>query len=146
MRKSVQDISCAEDISHEAWLSVIDKAETFKADKHIKKPFKQWLYRIAHNKLIDHWRRQKNVAEMDEQAQASIVDEQSLSLEQQYLWVEIERYIAGLPPVQRQSYLLQFEGFSLTEIAKITDSQIETVKSRLRYSKKKLQELIGGDA
>ncbi len=146
MRKSVQDASCAEDISHEAWLAVIDKAQSFSPEGGIINPFKQWLYRIAHNKLIDHWRRQKNVGEIVEGDDLPVIDDQGSSLEQQYLWVEVERFIRELPPLQRQSFLLQLEGFSLAEISDITDSQLETVKSRLRYSRQRLQQLIGGKA
>ncbi|MCV6620848.1 MAG: sigma-70 family RNA polymerase sigma factor [Cellvibrionaceae bacterium] len=144
--KSVQDATCAEDICHEAWLSVIDKADTFRPDEKIQQPFKQWLYRIAHNKLIDFWRKQKNFQVYDDEPKQE--DEQSANeapLEQQYLIIEIERKLAELPPLQQQSYALQIEGFSLAEIAQITGSPAETVKSRIRYSKQKIKQLIEGE-
>ncbi|GAA6151106.1 hypothetical protein NBRC116587_05250 [Pseudoteredinibacter isoporae] len=148
MLKSVQDSACAEDIAHEAWVSVIDKADSFVPDGSLAQPFKQWLYRIAHNKVIDFWRKQKNIHYLDEDNDDTLESERRMDggPEQQYLLVEIERLIAQLPPTQQQSYLLQLEGFSLAEIARITNSQPESVKSRLRYGKKKLQQLLEGEA
>ncbi|WP_243749420.1 RNA polymerase sigma factor [Pseudoteredinibacter isoporae] len=146
--KSVQDSASAEDIAHESWVSVIDKAESFVPDASLSQPFKQWLYRIAHNKVIDFWRKQKHIDYIDEDQQEILENESGKDnhLEEQYLLVEVERLLAQLPPIQRQSYLLQLEGFSLAEIAEITNSQPESVKSRLRYGKKKLQQLLEDEA
>ncbi|MBB6520497.1 RNA polymerase sigma factor (sigma-70 family) [Pseudoteredinibacter isoporae] len=117
-------------------------------DASLSQPFKQWLYRIAHNKVIDFWRKQKHIDYIDEDQQEILENESGKDnhLEEQYLLVEVERLLAQLPPIQRQSYLLQLEGFSLAEIAEITNSQPESVKSRLRYGKKKLQQLLEDEA
>ena len=51
--------------------------------------------------------------------------------------------IARLPAEQREAFLLQVEGdLSVEEIATITDSSFETAKSRLRYARTKLRELL----
>jgi len=48
-----------------------------------------------------------------------------------------------LPVEQREAFLLQVEGdLSVEEIAAITDSSFETTKSRLRYARTKLRELL----
>lgn len=141
--KSLLDASSAEDVCHESWLAVIDNAERFHAQAGIKNPFKQWLYRIAHNKLIDHWRRANKYSEL--QAEPSLAEEglgEADTLEQYLRWNEVSKFLAQLPTVQQQCYLLQLEGFSLAEIAKISGSEVETVKSRLRYAKKKLQQMV----
>jgi RNA polymerase sigma-70 factor (ECF subfamily) len=53
--------------------------------------------------------------------------------------------IAALPGPQRDALLLQEQGFSLQEIASITGELEETVKSRLRYARRQLRELLGGE-
>ncbi len=51
--------------------------------------------------------------------------------------------IAELPSEQRDAFLLQIEGdLSVEEIAAITRSSFETTKSRLRYARTKLRELL----
>ena len=53
------------------------------------------------------------------------------------------RAIETLPGEQRQAFLLQVEGdLSVEEIAAITDTSFETTKSRLRYARSKLRELL----
>ena len=51
--------------------------------------------------------------------------------------------LAQLPPPQRAVLLLHFiEDFSLEEIARITGTQLGTVKSRLHYAKRALRKLV----
>jgi RNA polymerase sigma-70 factor (ECF subfamily) len=51
--------------------------------------------------------------------------------------------IEKLPGEQREAFLLQVEGdLSVEEIASITHSSFETTKSRLRYARTKLRELL----
>jgi RNA polymerase sigma-70 factor (ECF subfamily) len=53
------------------------------------------------------------------------------------------RAVDQLPREQRDAFLLQIEGdLSVEEIAAITMSSFETVKSRLRYARSKLRELL----
>jgi RNA polymerase sigma-70 factor (ECF subfamily) len=53
------------------------------------------------------------------------------------------RAVERLPPEQRSAFLLHVEGdLSVDEIAAITDSSFETTKSRLRYARAKLRELL----
>jgi RNA polymerase sigma-70 factor (ECF subfamily) len=51
--------------------------------------------------------------------------------------------ISSLPQEQREAFLLQVEGdLSVEEIATITNTSFETAKSRLRYARSKLRELL----
>ena len=55
----------------------------------------------------------------------------------------LARAFEKLPGEQREAFLLQVEGdLSVEEIAAITDSSFETTKSRLRYARMKLRELL----
>jgi len=57
------------------------------------------------------------------------------------------KLLEKLPLAQRLALLLHFmEGFSLEEIARITGTQVGTVKSRLHYAKRALRKLLEEDA
>ena len=60
--------------------------------------------------------------------------------------VRLYRALAEIPAAQRDAFLLHEEaGLSLENIAMITGSNRETVKSRLRYAQKKLRAAIAND-
>jgi RNA polymerase sigma-70 factor, ECF subfamily len=124
--------------------------ETFiAAAKHIgslreDKKFGSWLFGIAHQKVIQHWRKRKEILldelpespdELDESP-----DEIFIRREQE---AEFMKLLAQLPPPQRSVLLLHFiEEFSLEEIARVTKTQTGTVKSRLHYAKKSLRKIL----
>jgi RNA polymerase sigma-70 factor (ECF subfamily) len=128
----------AEDLTQEAWSSLIKRAASYQAQG----TFKTWLFTIARHKLIDFTRSQTHkmqnatVDEHDIESSSLAQDgnpESTLRLEQL-----LER-IKQLPAEQREAFVLQHEGFSLAEIAKITNSAQETVKSRIRYARTRLK-------
>jgi len=109
--------------------------------------FGSWLFGIAHQKCIQHWRkgnRDRAIAFDDELAEIPGDEGDSpgrilLRAEQA---AEFRRLLEQLPPPQRAVLVLYFlEDFSLEEIAGITDAQPGTVKSRLHYAKRALRKL-----
>ena len=123
-----------EDIVGEVWLGVIKGADGFVASSS----FKAWLYRMAQNKLVDHWRRMPHESKIvgllpEELAAIALTrndSEDSLLINE--LLIQLER----LSSEQLSSVLLKVNGFSYKEIAVITGSKLETVKSRLRYARR----------
>src|SRR4029079_9056991 len=51
--RSLKDRSVAEELFQEAWIRVIEARERYAPSAK----FTTWLYTIAHNLLVDHWRR-----------------------------------------------------------------------------------------
>ena len=127
-------------------MAVIRGAESFKErSSNESSSFRAWLFSIAHRRLAEFWRQQykhqtTNSEEASEQAIEDHTDESTP--EQSRLLQELDRGLNGLPPEQRQCFLLRQEGFSYQEIAGITETNAETVKSRLRYAKNSLQALM----
>jgi RNA polymerase sigma-70 factor (ECF subfamily) len=112
--------------------------------------FTTWLYRLAHNRLIDHFRASGVAllvsADDDEHADqvAAIAgdcrDRPELRAENHQLGERLKDAVAALPPAQREAFLLHQEsGLSLAEIAELTHVGVETVKSRLRYALNRLR-------
>jgi RNA polymerase sigma-70 factor (ECF subfamily) len=93
------------------------------------------MYRVAHNHLIDHYRRTRPVDFVEPDTlsdKQSDVSEAVIEGEQKEL---LRAGIRALPMEQRNTLLLQLEtGLKMEEIAKVTGVGRETVKSRLRYA------------
>jgi RNA polymerase sigma-70 factor (ECF subfamily) len=57
--------------------------------------------------------------------------------------IKFRQILEQLPFVQREAFVLQQEGFSIAQIADITQQKIETIKTRLRYAKLQFKQHIG---
>ena len=110
--------------------------------------FGSWLFGIAHQKVIQLWRKHggkevlfDEVPESPDEFENS-PDDLLIRREQE---AEFMNLLNQLPLPQRSVLLLHFvEDFSLEEIARITETQIGTVKSRMHYAKKLLRKLLEG--
>ena len=100
-------------------------------------------------RLIDHWRkhgqRQPLQDSYDEQLHAQpdqgAGPEQQLSLSRD--GERLQSALETLPEEQREVFLMRAHGeLELTEIATLTQSPLETVKSRFRYAVQKLRRLL----
>ena len=143
--RQLRDSATADELFQDIWQRVIGAAAGWKPDA----AFRTWLFRIAHNRLNDHWRaaRHRPPAPEDGDERAArepdpSTPERELSeFEQRRL---LQRAIERLPDEQRSVVLLRLEQeLSLEEIGEVTGAGRETVKSRLRYAMDKLRaELI----
>jgi len=138
------DKAVVDELFQDVWLRVIASVKRYQNQNK----FRSWLFTLAHNCLVDHYRRQGarvniNVKDDDplrspvKQASAdSIVDGKRLEL-------RLKDALARLPAEQRESFYLREEsGFSIRDIAKIQDISNEAAKSRLRYTYKKLRSML----
>lgn len=129
-----------EELAQDAWMAVINSAPGYRTEAR----FKTWLYQIAHNRLVDFWRRRdnqhtglENVPEPATETNPEAADE---------LTEQLMSAIGQLPNEQRDALLLQEQGFSQREIANITRCPEETVKSRLRYARAQLRRQLEGES
>ncbi len=137
----------AEELYQDIWLKIVNA----RAGYEVAAKFSTWLFRIAHNRLIDHYRRggREVVASYDEDddfsdpaeampAPASSQPERLV--ERKALAAALVRQIEALPAAQRETFLLAEEGdLTLEEIGAATGVNRETAKSRLRYALNKLR-------
>jgi RNA polymerase sigma-70 factor (ECF subfamily) len=107
--------------------------------------FGSWLFGIAHQKCLQLWRKKggkelllDEIPDAPDESQ----DDPGNFLIRREQEAEFMDLLKQLPPPQRSVLLLYFiEDFSLEEIARVTETQIGTVKSRLHYAKKSLRKL-----
>ncbi|MFD0738605.1 RNA polymerase sigma factor [Lysobacter koreensis] len=139
--RQTRDAALADEFFQDTWQRVIAARAGWKPEA----AFSTWLFRIAHNRLNDHWRglkhRPATPGDGDERA-ARVPDpttpERELSHFEQRRRLQLA--IEELPEEQREVVLLRLEQeLSLEEIGAITGAGRETVKSRLRYAMDKLR-------
>ena len=139
----------AYDVSQQTWLKVIEKRHLYQAQTTPK----AWLFRLARNTLVDEYRKQQHFVELDENSQlpAQNNNQNELTNSDSHIGdthISYEAFNAALKQlsfVQREAITLQQEGFSLADIELITQSNHESVKTRLRYAKQNLKRLLGAN-
>ena len=132
---SLAGIDMAADIAQTSWLKVIEKRQYFQP-QHTS--FKAWLFTIARNYFYDSAKKADNqqmrLDDTDEHIMpVSVTLHEQIDAQQKYL--QFNQLLDSLPHNQKEAFMLQQEGFSLSQIAAITGSNQETVKTRLRYAR-----------
>jgi RNA polymerase sigma-70 factor (ECF subfamily) len=139
----------ADELFQDVWMSLIRSRAGYAPTAK----FTTWLYRIAHNRLIDHWRASGQIeivatgASDDDDPLADIPaarnDEPDVRAASREIGARLARALAALPAPQRDAFLLHQEGgLTLDEIAQLSGTGVETVKSRVRYALAKLRAVL----
>ena len=136
-----------EEVFQETWMAVIYGRERFRADAR----FATYLFSIARRRAADRWRKRGTVVvESLPEIEQPILDEELIAIygpldcaHNVELGNALSAAIDSLPPPQREAFLMQVESdLSLDEIAKATQTNPETVKSRLRYATRRLRRYL----
>jgi RNA polymerase sigma factor (sigma-70 family) len=141
LRRQAGNPAVAEELFQDVWLRLIDARGTYEP----RAKFTTWLFRIAHNRLMDHFRAKARAAlvSYEEDPDDNVPADTPSPAEWLGRKQDAARLLAAidaLPPAQREAFLLQQEGeLSLEEIAAVTGVNRETAKSRLRYALAKLR-------
>lgn len=144
LQRLCRDQDAANDLFQEVWSKVIASRERYE----VRAQFNTFLFRVAHNCAVDHFRRAGRggvgpLADLAE-LEAVLPDRESERPEARLAAAEVKaefkRALDGLPVEQRDAFVLYEEsGLSLEEIGKVTGVAMETAKSRLRYAVGKLR-------
>jgi len=144
----VKNQELAEDIFQDTFIKVIKSLQTGRyQDKGI---FHSWVVRIAHNLIIDHFRKEKNFKTTSEDSDSNIFNTSKFAesnVEDQMIQTQIEHDIRALidelPDDQKEVILLRhYGGLSFKEIADQTNVSINTALGRMRYALINLRKYI----
>ena len=134
-----------DDLFQETWLRLIKGSSTYEPSA----PFGAYLFRIAHNVLVDHYRRSGRSPEFAGDEDVEVIDQTPQPADLYRQAALRESFLAALeslPAAQREAFLLHQEGgLTLEEIAQIAGSNRETIKSRLRYAVARLRRILAAE-
>lgn len=144
----VYDRDVAEDVFQDTFIKVIRTLKRGKYNEEGK--FLPWVMRIAHNLVIDHFRRNNRMPKFDNDGEFSIfsvLSDSSLNAEKQMCKDQVEsdvrRLILELPDDQREVlHMRVYQEMSFKEISERTGVSINTALGRMRYALINLRKVI----
>lgn len=134
----------AEDLTSLAFLKALEKLDTFKPDRG---NFSAWLYRIAHNALMDHFRQKKGQVSLDDVWEIAGKTDVETDAENRVSWEKLKPVMEKLSSRERDIILMRvWDGLSYREIGDVLGSSEASCKmaySRaVRYLKNELPLLL----
>lgn len=148
MLRQCCDAGVADELFQDVWMNLIRAREGYT----VQAKFTTYMYRLAHNRLIDHYRKHGQAAMVsidDDSEEAPQVaepvaaprDEPEKHLDIKQQAAQLLQLLGALPESQREAFVMQYEGgMSVEEIADATGVTRETAKSRLRYALAKIRQ------
>jgi len=144
----VRDRELTEDLFQEAFIKVVHTLKTGKYNEEGK--FLPCVMRIAHNLVIDHFRRVKKMPLLrstDEHDVFATIAQPGKNVEQRMVNLQIDadvrNLIDHLPDEQREVVLMRtYLGMSFKEIAEHTEVSINTALGRMRYALINMRKMI----
>ncbi|HEY1173260.1 MAG TPA: sigma-70 family RNA polymerase sigma factor [Verrucomicrobiae bacterium] len=136
------------DVVQETFINAVRHLKSLREDAR----FGSWLFSIAHQKVVQQWRKQGREREwiadglMDGEVEFAAAEAgPDGSLVEQEDSAELLAHLERLPLAQRSVLVLHYlEEFSLEEIASITEVPLGTVKSRLHHARTALRKQLEG--
>ncbi len=142
------DRDVADDVFQDTFMKVI---KTLKSNSYNEEgKFLPWVMRIAHNLIVDHYRKNKKMPmlrETEEFSIFSILTDSSLNVESRMITDMIEkdlqRIVEELPADQKEVLMMRlYQDLSFNEIAEQTNVSINTALGRMRYAILNLRKII----
>lgn len=145
----VKDEDLANDIFQETFVKAITVIREGRYEDNGR--FGAWLNRVAHNKIIDHYRRTKteNTVSNDADDELDLFSSGALTQESiedtivgDQLTRDLRRLVSELPDVQRQVLMMRiYRDMSFKEIAEETGVSINTALGRMRYALRNMRRM-----
>ncbi len=132
--KSVRDINTANDVVQDTFMRLWQHVQDVDFDR-----VKSYLFRIAHNIMIDYFRKNKRNADFE------LVNKNSYSFVQEYSDIkeQLEKAVNTLSQIQKTVVMLRdYEGYSYDEIGEITGLTNSQVKVYIYRARKKLKDYL----
>jgi len=145
----VKDKQLADDIFQDTFIKVINTLNSGRYKDEGK--FIQWTMRIAHNLVIDHFRKSKKVSFVESRYDSSdifdnlFVSDDSVEdrMVTSQIHSDVKKLMNNLADDQREVlYLRCYAGLSFKEIAEQTDVSINTALGRMRYALINIRKMI----
>jgi len=144
----VQDKDVTEDVFQDTFIKVIRTLK--KGNYNEEGKFLPWVMRIAHNLVIDYFRKSKRMPSFknsDDFDIFSIIGDGSLNVEkkmiQEQIYSDVRELVYELPEEQKEVLIMRmYRDMSFKEISENTGVSINTALGRMRYALINLRKLI----
>lgn len=144
----ISDRDISNDIFQDTFIKVIKTLKSGAYNEEGK--FLPWVMRIAHNLIIDHYRKTKKMPmyrETEEFSIFSIMSDDSLSIENKIIHEQVEmdlkKLIEELPADQKEVLVMRmYQDMSFKEISEVTGVSINTALGRMRYALMNMRKVI----
>jgi RNA polymerase sigma-70 factor, ECF subfamily len=139
----------ASDLTAEVFLRMITKLHQYDVpvSQSPKAPFQAWLYRIAHNLLVDHYCKESRRQEQTLDEVEHMVEEHAgvtQAVEQRLLFEQVQSALQLLSPEVQDVLVLRFMvGLSLQEVAQVLNKTLTSVKITQHRGLEKLRVSLG---
>ena len=138
------DSLIAEDLTEDVFLRMLESIRKFKPQGH---PFSSWIFRIAHNRVIDHYRKRGRDKNVPLDTILTTVGESQSTLdtyvETKLAMREVNQAMENLTDLQREVLNLRFAGgLSIKETAEALNRNENSVKALQHSAVKKLRVLL----
>jgi RNA polymerase sigma-70 factor (ECF subfamily) len=141
VRRSTRDEATAQDITANTFEKALRGLPRYRPERA---PFGAWLYRIAHNELVSHWRRERFLAPWRNVATAR--DPVTAGVEGRETRMELQRAVARLAPRDRDVLRLRFyEDLTSAEVAAVLNCTRNSVYVRVYRALKRLEQALAAD-
>ena len=116
----------AEDLCSKTFMKALEAIKSCDANKG---SFKAWIYRIASNTVIDHYRTQKFHYDVNDAWDFKSKDDVMRDMENKEKFDKVRQYVASLKPVQRDIVMLKiWDDMSYKDIAEIVGKSEDNCK------------------
>lgn len=144
----IQDKDLCDDIFQDTFIKVIKKLKSNSYNEEGK--FLPWVMRIAHNLVIDHFRKSKKMPmqrDSEEYSVFSYLFDSSPNIENEIITQQVQhdlgKLIDELPADQKEVLVMRiYQDLSFKEIADSTGVSINTALGRMRYALMNLRKVI----
>lgn len=148
----IKNRDLSNDIFQDTFIKVIRTLKSGNYNEEGK--FLPWVMRIAHNLVIDHFRRESKVRMISESSSnteefniLSVIRDEGLNVEQQIskneLEAQVSNFIDYLPESQRDILMMRiYQDMSFKEIAQIKEISINTALGRMRYAVMNIRKMM----
>ncbi|MCX6286122.1 MAG: sigma-70 family RNA polymerase sigma factor [Bacteroidetes bacterium] len=144
----VKDKELAEDLFQDTFIKVINTIRSGQYKEEGK--FIQWVMRIAHNLIIDHFRKSNRLPLIENSNDYDIFEKVRIPVESveemiitEQIHKDVKKLIEYLPKEQKEVLVLRhYSDMSFKDIAELTNVSINTALGRMRYALINLRKLV----
>lgn len=136
--RKVWDIETSEDLTSKVWIKILGSIESYEEQSGAS--FKSWIYRIAHNSVIDYYRSKKENVDISEIPQPAISPDFGTMYDDTKKLQEVQGYLKTLSDKEQEVVFLRvWDDMTYKEISEVLGISVDNCKQVYSRTLKKIQ-------